>query len=159
MNVNIICIGKLKEKYWQDAIKEYSKRLSRYCTLSVTELKEVRLQDNASESEEKKVIEDEGKYILKALREDMYVIASDVNGESLSSEELAEKIETLGIKGKSKVAFIIGGSLGLSKEVLNRSDMCLSFSKMTFPHQMMRVILMEQIYRAFKIIKHEIYHK
>lgn len=159
MNIEIICIGKLKEKYWQDAIKEYSKRLGRYCTLSVTELKEVKLPEGASLADEHRVIYLEGRNILKALKDDTYVIALDVKGKGLASEELASKIEKLGIQGSSRIAFIIGGSLGLSKEVLDAADFKLSFSAMTFPHQMMRVILLEQIYRAFKIIKNESYHK
>lgn len=159
MNIEIICIGKLKEKYWQDAIKEYSKRLGRYCTLSVTELKEVKLPDGASLTDEHRVIYLEGRNILKTLKDDTYVIALDVKGKGLASEELASKIEKLGIQGSSRIAFIIGGSLGLSKEVLDAADFKLSFSAMTFPHQMMRVILLEQIYRAFKIIKNESYHK
>lgn len=159
MNIEIICIGKLKEKYWQDAIKEYSKRLGRYCTLSVTELKEVKLPEGASLADEHRVIYLEGRNILKALKDDTYVIALDVKGKGLGSEELASKIEKLGIQGSSRITFIIGGSLGLSKEVLDAADFKLSFSAMTFPHQMMRVILLEQIYRAFKIIKNESYHK
>ena len=159
MNINIVCIGKLKEKYWTDAIAEYSKRLGRYCSLTVTELKEDRLPDNASPAEELKVKENEGKNILKSLRSDDYVIALDVKGKQLSSEKLAEKIDSLAVTGKSNVAFIIGGSLGLSQEVLSRADFRLSFSPMTFPHQMMRVILLEQIYRSFKINRNETYHK
>lgn len=159
MNIEIICVGKLKEKYWQDAIKEYSKRLGRFCTLSVAELKEVRLPDGASAAEEQKVIYSEGQNILKVLKDDAYVIALDVKGKGLSSKKLASKIRGLGINGNSRIAFIIGGSLGLSKEVLDKADFRLSFSEMTFPHQMMRVILLEQIYRAFKIINNESYHK
>ncbi len=159
MNITVVCIGKLKEKYWIDAIKEYSKRLGRYCTLVITELKEDRLPDNASSAEEKKVKENEGKSILKVLRPDDYVIALDVKGKQLSSEQLSEKIDALGVNGKSNVVFIIGGSLGLSSEVLSRADFRLSFSPMTFPHQMMRVILLEQVYRSFKIIRNETYHK
>ena len=159
MNIQIICIGKLKEKYWQDAIKEYSKRLSRFCTLEIIELKESLLPNNASKADEEKVKEEEGKEILRAIKDGTYVITLEILGKQLSSEELSLKIEDLGITGKSNVAFVIGGSLGLSKEVSDRSDFKLSFSKMTFPHQMMRVVLLEQIYRSFKIIHHETYHK
>jgi 23S rRNA (pseudouridine1915-N3)-methyltransferase len=159
MNINVICIGKLKEKYWRDAVAEYQKRLTRYCSITINELKEDRLPDNASRAEEEKVKENEGHSILKAVLDDAYVIALDVRGREMSSEKLAEKIETLGIEGRSNVAFIIGGSLGLSAEVLSRADMRLSFSEITFPHQMMRVILLEQVYRSFKIIKNEAYHK
>lgn len=159
MNINIICVGKLKEKYWSDAAAEYSKRLGRYCVLKIKELKEDRLPDNASAAEEHAVIENEGKSILKAIGGSSYVIALDVRGKPLSSEALSEKINNFAISGCSNVDFIIGGSLGLSADVLSRADMRLSFSQMTFPHQMMRVILLEQIYRSFKIIKNETYHK
>jgi len=159
MNIQIICIGKLKEGYWVDAIKEYSKRLSSYCNLEITELKESRLPANASSADEEKVKLEEGREILKVIKDGTYVITLEILGKQLSSEALAEKIEKLGVEGKSNVAFVIGGSLGLSEDVSRRADYKLSFSKMTFPHQMMRVILLEQIYRAFKIIRHETYHK
>ena len=159
MNIQIICIGKLKEKYWTDAIKEFSKRLSRFCTLEIVELKESLLPANASPADEEKVKFEEGKEILKAIKDGTYVITLEIKGKSLSSEELAQKIDDLGIMGRSNVAFVIGGSLGLSPEVSKRSDFKLSFSRMTFPHQMMRVILLEQIYRSFKINRHEAYHK
>ena len=159
MNIQIICIGKLKEKYWTDAIAEYSKRLSRYCTLEIIELKEARLPDKASPADEENVKLEEGRSILKAIKDGTYVITLEILGKQLTSPELADKIQTLSIEGKSNVAFIIGGSLGLSAEVSRRADYKLSFSKMTFPHQMMRVILLEQVYRGFKIIKNEAYHK
>lgn len=159
MNISILCIGKLKERYWTEAILEYSKRLSKYCTLSINELKEEKAPDNPSNAEELAVKDAEGKSLLKQIKKETYVIALEVRGKELTSEALAEKIETLGIDGKSDIAFIIGGSLGLSDEVLARADYRLSFSKMTFPHQMMRVILLEQIYRSFKIIRNETYHK
>jgi len=159
MNISIICIGKLKEKYWIDAVQEYTKRLSKYCTLSINELKEEKAPDNPSKAEELAIKDAEGKNILKQIKKDAYVIALEIKGKELTSEELSEKIESLGIAGKSDVIFIIGGSIGLSEEVLNRSDFRLSFSKMTYPHQMMRVILLEQIYRSFKIIRNETYHK
>lgn len=159
MNISVICIGKLKESYWREAIAEYSKRLSKYSTLTIDELKEERLPDNASNAEEEGVKASEGSSILKRVKASSYVIALDVKGKALSSEGLAEKLSALAIEGKSDVTFIIGGSLGLSQEVLTRADFRLSFSAMTFPHQMMRVILLEQIYRAFKINKNETYHK
>nr|WP_315021180.1 23S rRNA (pseudouridine(1915)-N(3))-methyltransferase RlmH [uncultured Aminipila sp.] len=159
MNITIVCIGKLKEKYWVSAIEEYSKRLSKYCTLSIDELKEERLQDNASTAEEESVKIAEGKSILKRIKKDSYVITLEIKGNQLSSEKLADKVNQLGLDGKSDLVFVIGGSLGLSEEVSQRSDYKLSFSAMTFPHQMMRVILLEQIYRAFKINKNEQYHK
>ena len=159
MNIQIICIGKLKEKYWTDAIKEYSKRLSRFCSLEITELKESLLPANASPADEEKVKLEEGREILKAIKDGTYVITLEIKGKALTSEELAAKIDDLGITGRSSVAFVIGGSLGLSPEVSQRADFKLSFSRMTFPHQMMRVILLEQIYRSFKINRHEAYHK
>jgi len=159
VNIQIICIGKLKEKYWTDAIAEYSKRLSRYCTLEIIELKEARLPDKASPADEENVKLEEGRSILKAIKDGTYVVTLEILGKQLTSPELADKIQTLSIEGKSNVAFIIGGSLGLSAEVSRRADYKLSFSKMTFPHQMMRVILLEQVYRGFKIIKNEAYHK
>lgn len=146
MNITVLCIGKLKERYWVEAISEYSKRLTKYCSLSIEELKE----DS---------IHGEGQNLLKRMKKDSYVVTLEIKGNMLSSEALAEKIELLGIEGKSDVTFIIGGSEGLSEEVSGRADYKLSFSKMTFPHQMMRVVLLEQIYRSFKIIKGETYHK
>ena len=147
MNIQIVCVGKLKEIYWTKAIAEYSKRLSKYCNISIDEVKEEREKET------------EGKHILRKLKAGAIVIALDIHGKGFASEELAEKIEQFGLEGKNEVIFIIGGSLGLSQEVLDRSDMRLSFSKLTFPHQMMRVILLEQVYRSFKIIKGEPYHK
>lgn len=159
MNIDIVCIGKLKEKYWADAVSEYVKRLRRYCNLNITELKEARLPDNASAADEENVKISEGRSILKVISDDTYAIALDIAGKQQSSEELAARIEKLAVDGRSKAAFVIGGSLGLSSDVLQRADYRLSFSPMTFPHQMMRVILLEQIYRSFKIIKNEAYHK
>ena len=159
MNINIICIGKLKEKYWKDAIDEYSKRISRFAKLQVIELKETRVSDNPSQAEEEKVKESEGEEILKKIKQGDYVITLEILGKQLDSVQLADKIRTLGIEGKSNIDFVIGGSLGLSPAVSKRADFKLSFSKMTFPHQMMRVILLEQVYRAFKINNNETYHK
>ena len=159
MNVSIVCIGKLKEKYWVNAVDEYSKRLSKYCTLLIDELKEERLPDNASAAEEEAVKTAEGKSILKRIKKESYVITLEIKGNQISSEKLADKGRQLGLDGRSDIVFVIGGSLGLSAEVSQRADYKLSFSAMTFPHQMMRVILLEQIYRAFKIIKNEQYHK
>ncbi len=159
MNISVICVGKLKEKYWTQAVAEYAKRLSGYCSLDIVELKEARLPDRAGPAEEQAVKEAEGAEILKRLRDNMYVITLEVKGKELPSEKLAEKIDSLAVSGRSNIAFVIGGSLGLSEEVSKRSDFRLSFSQMTFPHQMMRVILLEQVYRSFKIIRHETYHK
>lgn len=159
MNIRIIAIGKLKKKYWQDAVKEYAKRLSAYCRLEITELKESPLRANPSAAEEEAVRQEEGREILRRIRREEYVITLEITGKTMSSTRLAGKIEDLGLEGKADVAFVIGGSLGLSEEVSRRADLKLSFSAMTFPHQMMRVILLEQIYRSFKIIRGETYHK
>lgn len=159
MNITVLAIGKLKEKYWKDAIKEYSKRLGKYCRFQVTELKESLLPANPSPADEEAVKIAEGEQILSKIKSTDYVITLEIKGKSLSSPELAKHIEKLGIMGKSNIVFIIGGSLGLSEDVSKRADFKLSFSAMTFPHQMMRVILLEQIYRSFKIIKNETYHK
>lgn len=159
MNITILCIGKLKERYWTEAVQEYSKRLNRYCTLTINELKEERTPDNASAAEETAVKDAEGRSLLKQIKKEAYVIALEIQGKQLTSEDLSEKIKALGIAGKSELVFIIGGSLGLSEEVAARADFSLSFSRMTFPHQMMRVVLLEQIYRGFKIIRNEAYHK
>lgn len=159
MNIQIICIGKLKEKYWTEAVAEYSKRLSRFCTPEIVELKESRLPDKASQADEEAVKLEEGRSILKTIKDGTFVITLEILGKQLDSPQLAQKISQLSLEGKSNIAFVIGGSLGLSEEVSKRADFKLSFSKMTFPHQMMRVILLEQIYRAFKINRNEIYHK
>lgn len=159
MNITILTIGKLKEKYWRDAIAEYSKRLGRYCSLKITELKESPLPANPSPADEEAVKRAEGEDILSRIKPSDYVITLEINGKGLSSTDLASKIDNLALDGKSDITFIIGGSLGLSKDVSKRSNFKLSFSAMTFPHQMMRVILLEQIYRSFKIIRHEAYHK
>lgn len=159
MNITILCIGKLKERYWLEAVSEYSKRLSRFCSLSIQELKEERLPDNASPAQEQEVIESEGQNLLKHIRQGSYVIALDLRGKAMSSEQLAQIVERLGLSGRSDLTFIIGGSLGLSAALLARADLRLSFGAMTFPHQMMRVILLEQVYRAFKINRNEAYHK
>ena len=146
MNITILCVGKLKEKYWTEAAAEYRKRLSRYCTITVEELKE----ENP---------EAEGQNILKRLKKDTLVITLEIHGKALSSEELSSKLQELALEGKSDITFVIGGSDGLSEEVSRRSDLKLSFSRMTFPHQMIRIFLLEQIYRSFKIMKGETYHK
>ena len=159
MNVTILAVGKLKEKYWRDAVAEYSKRLKSYCSLQITEIKESPLRANPSAADEEAVKIAEGADILSRIRSSDYVITLEIKGKILSSEALAQKIEALAIDGKSSIVFVIGGSLGLSEEVSSRADFKLSFSAMTFPHQMMRVILLEQIYRSFKINRHEAYHK
>ena len=159
MKIRIIAIGKLKEKYWEEAVREYSKRLSAYCSLEMIELKESPLRSNPSRADEEEVIRQEGRDILSRIGREDYVISLEIKGKSLDSEELAWNIERLAINGRSVIDVIIGGSLGLSEEVSQRADLRLSFSAMTFPHQMMRVILLEQLYRSFKIIRGETYHK
>jgi 23S rRNA (pseudouridine1915-N3)-methyltransferase len=159
MKITIITVGKIKEKYLKDAIAEYSKRLSKYCKLDIIEVADEKTPDNASEIVETQIRSKEAERILKHVKEDAFVVTLEINGKQLTSEELAKKIDTLGIQGHSHIAFIIGGSIGLGQEVLQKSNFALSFSKMTFPHQLMRVILLEQIYRSYRIINGEPYHK
>ncbi len=159
MKITCITVGKLKEKYFTDAVREYAKRLDRYCRLELVELPDERTPENAGQAENTAIKEREGARILKAIREDSYVIALAIQGKELNSVELSEKLCRLAIEGRSHITFVIGGSLGLSPAVLKRADFALSFSKMTFPHQLMRVILLEQIYRSFRIMRNEPYHK
>lgn len=159
MNITIITVGKLKEKYLKEAVSEYSKRLSKYCKLDIIEVPDEKAPETMSQAEEEAVKQKEGHAILKHIKTDTYVVALAIDGKMLSSEGFSDFINDLGIRGKSNIAFIIGGSLGLSDEVLSRADFKLSFSPMTFPHQLMRVILLEQIYRGYRIMKGEPYHK
>lgn len=159
MKITVITVGKIKEKYLRDAIAEYSKRLSKYCKLEILEVADEKTPENASETVEEGIRQKEGERILKHIKEDAYVITLEIGGKMLDSVEFSRKIKTLGIQGKSHICFVIGGSIGLSQEVLKRSDYGLSFSKMTFPHQLMRVILLEQIYRSYRIMSNEPYHK
>ena len=159
MKITILCVGKVKEKFYRMAIDEYVKRLGRYCKLEIIEAADEKTPDNASEHEETLIKDKEGERILKNIRREATVFALAIEGKMLSSEQLAGKISQLGISGESHIQFIIGGSLGLSDKVLKEADLLLSFSKMTFPHQLMRVILLEQIYRSYRIIQGEPYHK
>lgn len=159
MNITIISVGKLKEKYLKQAIDEYSKRLTRYCKLQIIELPDEKTPDNASEKEELQIKEREGQLILSKIKDNMFVVAMDLKGKQITSEEFGAFIDNCGVTGSSNIVFIIGGSLGLSQEVIKRANYKLCFSKMTFPHQLFRVMLLEQIYRAFRIIKGEPYHK
>lgn len=159
MKITCAAVGKIKEKYLTEAIREYEKRLGRYCRLEILELADEKTPDGASPAEEDAIREREGERILKAIKADSYVIALAIEGNMLDSVELSLKMEALGTGGVSHITFVIGGSLGLSPAVLRRADFALSFSKLTFPHQLMRVILLEQIYRSFRIMKHEPYHK
>ncbi|KFI53100.1 23S rRNA (pseudouridine(1915)-N(3))-methyltransferase RlmH [Bifidobacterium biavatii] len=159
MQIDIIAVGKVKESYLRDAIAEYSKRLGRYCKLGIIEVADEKTPENASEGVERQIKAKEGERIAKHLRDGAYVIALAIDGKMLSSEGLANEISQLGLRGVSHIQLVIGGSIGLDDAILSRADYKLSFSKMTFPHQLMRVILLEQIYRAFKINAHEPYHK
>lgn len=159
MKITLVTVGKIKERFFADAIKEYEKRLSRYCRLEIVQVADEKTPEKASEAKARQIREREGERILAQLKEGAYVIALAIEGKMASSEELAKKLEKLGITGKSQVVFAIGGSLGLSEAVLKRADEQLSFSRMTFPHQLMRVILLEQIYRSYRIIAGEPYHK
>ena len=159
MKITLITVGKIKEKYLKDAIAEYSKRLSKYCKLEVIEVADEKTPDQASENVEQQIRKKEGERILRYVKEDAYVITLEIGGTMLDSVAFAKKIETLGVQGKSHIIFIIGGSIGLGEDVLKRSDYGLSFSKMTFPHKLMRVILLEQVYRSYRIIEGAPYHK
>lgn len=159
MNINIIAVGKIKEKYIQEGIKEFSKRLSRYCNLKIIEVDDEKAPENLSEKEMEVVKQKEGQKILSKIPQNSFIISLEIQGREISSEDLSKKMEDVMVSGINDITFIIGGSLGLSDEVRGRSDFKLSFSKMTFPHQLMRLILLEQVYRAWRIMKNEPYHK
>ena len=159
MKITIIAVGKIKEKFYRDAIDEYAKRLSKYCKFEVIEVADEKTPDKCSETEEQLILSKEAEKILKHIRPDMYVYALAIKGKKMDSVAFANDINQLGLSGKSSIAFVIGGSLGLHDSILKRSDKQLSFSDMTFPHQLMRVILAEQIYRCYRIIANEPYHK
>ncbi len=163
MNIEILCVGKIKEKFYRDAIDEYSKRLSRYCRLSITEVNDEKTPESLSDTERDLILSKEAqgieKHLIKYNSAQDYIITLEINGKSYSSEEMASAIDNLSVSGISNIIFIIGGSLGLDKRITEKAKLHLSFSRMTFPHQLMRVILLEQIYRSFRIIKHEPYHK
>ena len=159
MNIHFVTVGKIKEKYLKQAITEFEKRLRPYCKLKMDEVADEQAPEQLSDKELIRVKQREGERILQKIKPIEYVIALDIEGVSWSSEQLAKEVDKLAISGKSSVAFVIGGSNGLSEEVLKRANQKLSFSKMTFPHQLMKVILMEQVYRAFKILRNEPYHK
>ncbi|MDY3250667.1 MAG: 23S rRNA (pseudouridine(1915)-N(3))-methyltransferase RlmH [Candidatus Choladocola sp.] len=159
MKITLLTVGKIKEKYLRDGIAEYAKRLGRYCRLEITEVADEKTPDGASAAEELQIKNTEGERLLRYVRDGDYVIALAIDGKMPDSVELSQKLESLGISGQSSLVFIIGGSLGLSEAVLKRADYRLSFSRMTFPHQLMRLILLEQIYRGFRIMHGEPYHK
>lgn len=158
ININIICIGKLKEKYLKDAAMEYSKRLSKYCKLTFTELSDEKLPNKINGSIINNIKNEECAKILNNIKKDSYIISLDLKGKEFTSEEFSKKINTIGVNGYSTITFIIGGTLGLTNEVLKRSNELICFSKMTFPHQLIRVFLLEQLFRGFKIANNETYH-
>ncbi len=159
MKITILAVGKLKEAFYRDAAAEFQKRLGRYVKLEILETPDEKTPEDASLAERQKILDLEGDRLLKLMRQDAYVIALAIQGKMLDSVELSEKIRLLGVGGTSRIIFVIGGSLGLSDAVLRRADFRLSFSKMTFPHQLMRVVLLEQIYRSYRIMNREPYHK
>ena len=159
MNVKILCVGKIKEKFYRDAILEYSKRLSKYCSLEIVEVNDEKTSENSTENEINIIKDKEGERILKHIKDKDYAIALAIQGKQQDSVAFSKYIENLGITGNSSICFVIGGSLGLSDAVMGRCNASISFSKMTFPHQLMRVILLEQLFRAFKISKGETYHR
>ena len=159
MEIRILSVGKIKEKYLTAGIEEYVKRLGRYCKLTFCQVPDEKTPDKASGALNEQIKNTEGERLMKHIREQDYVIALAIDGNMLDSVELSRKLGQLGVEGKSSIAFVIGGSLGLSPQILNRADFKLSFSKMTFPHQLMQMILLEQIYRGYRILNHEPYHK
>ena len=159
LHINIICIGKIKEIFFKDAIDEYSKRLSKYCILNITELPDEKIPNNASDKELLIVKDKEAQTILNHIKRDSYIICLDLKGKQFSSEEFSRKIQNISLNYNSSITFIIGGSSGISTKVLYIANELISFSKMTFPHQLFRVFLLEQIFRAFKIMNNETYHK
>ncbi len=159
MNITLYTVGKIKENFYRQAIDEYVKRLGRYCKLKIVEVTDEKTPERAGEAEEFQIKEREGERLAKQIKDGVYLIALAIDGKKLDSIAFSEKIGNLGLHGTSEIGFVIGGSLGLSDKILKRADMCLSFSDMTFPHQLMRVILLEQIYRAYRILGNEPYHK
>ncbi len=159
MRITILAVGKIKEKFFRDAIAEYEKRLSRYCKLDIIEVADEKTPDNASEAEEEQIKFKEAERILNKISPDAYVITLEILGKEFDSVSFSNMIQKLGVSGRSQIVFVIGGSLGLHESVSKRADTKVSFSPMTFPHQLMRVILCEQIYRGFRIMNNEPYHK
>jgi len=159
MQIDILCVGRIKEAFYRDAVDEYKKRLSRYCRINEIEVPDEKTPDTAGAEEIRRIKEREGGRLLSKISDGAYVIALAIEGRAFTSEGLAAQLEDLAVKGTSHIQLIIGGSLGLSPEILSRADLLLSFSKMTFPHQLMRVILLEQVYRCYRIIRNEPYHK
>ncbi len=159
MKITLITVGKIKEKFFREAVGEYEKRLSRYCRLEIRETADEKTPEKASEVQREQILQKEGERVLKLIPEDAFTVTLEIEGKKLSSEAFAGEIERLGVNGTSHIVFVIGGSLGLHDSIKTRADLAVSFSDMTFPHQLMRVILLEQIYRACRIINGEPYHK
>ena len=159
MKITVITVGKLKETFYREAVSEYGKRLSRYCKLDIREVEDEKTTEGASEKAQEQILAKEAERILRFLPENACVITLEIEGRMYDSEAFAEKIQDLGINGVGHIVFVIGGSLGLHNTIKSRADLAVSFSKMTFPHQLMRVILLEQVYRAYRIINGEPYHK
>lgn len=159
MKITIVCVGKVKEKFYRDAIAEFEKRLSRYAKLEICEVPDEQTPDNASKAQEEQIKDKEGSRILSKIKDDAFVCTLEIAGKKMTSERFSSFLEKAAIAGKGQLVFVIGGSLGLSHMVLKRSNQAISFSDMTFPHQLMRVILLEQIYRGFRIANGEPYHK
>ena len=159
LHIDIICIGKIKESFFREAIQEYSKRLSKYCILNILELPDEKIPLSLNDNNINIIKQKESNKILSHIKKGSYTICLDLTGKELSSEELAKKIDTLSLSSITNITFIIGGSLGMSKELLNYTDEKICFSKLTFPHQLIRVFLLEQLFRSFKILNHETYHR
>ena len=159
MKITILTVGKIKEKYLKDAIAEYAKRLSKYCKLQIVEVEDEKTPDGASAAMEDQIKEKEAARLSKCLDEEAFLITLEIQGKMLDSESFSKTMEQICLRGKNHIQFVIGGSLGLHTSITERSDLALSFSKMTFPHQLMRVILLEQVYRSFRIQNNEPYHK
>ena len=159
LHIDIICVGKIKEQYLKDAVAEYSKRLSKYCSLTITEISDEQVPNNLNDKLAQNIKQIESNHILSHIKRDSYVICLDLKGKQFSSEEFSKKIENIELNDSSNITFIIGGTLGMSDELLKKSNELICFSKMTFPHQLIRVFLLEQLFRAFKISNNETYHR
>ncbi len=159
LHIDIICVGKIKEQYLKDAVAEYSKRLSKYCSLTITEISDEQVPNNLNDKLAQNIKQIESNHILSHIKRDSYVICLDLKGKQFSSEEFSKKIESIALNDSSNITFIIGGTLGMSDELLKKSNELICFSKMTFPHQLIRVFLLEQLFRAFKISNNETYHR
>ena len=159
LNINILCVGKIKENYLKDAIKEYTKRLSKYCNLNIVEVQDEAVPDKLSENIIENIKDKEARKMLDKIKKETYLVCLDLKGKQYTSEEFSEKIEEIKLQGNSSITFVIGGTLGIGKEILDRSKEKICFSKMTFPHQLIRIFLLEQLFRAFKISSGETYHR